>query len=169
MVKMLTVGKNARNKFAKYNYRTIDDILAAVADSGQSVILSDDVREIGGHLFVEATATSGEQSAKALAEIAEHKGMSAEQATGAASTYARKYALAGLFAIATGDDPDERSNSETESSRSTSVAVASEKQIALIKSKASQEQLLWIEQNGGFEKITKEIATKLIEKIINKQ
>lgn len=100
-----------------YTYRKASDILQAVKplleEDGLAITLNDCIKEIGGRFFLEATASictdDGRELTRGtgLAELDTHKGMSKEQATGSASSYARKYALCGLLAIDDStDDPD---------------------------------------------------------------
>ena len=113
----LNAPKNQRNDFGKYNYRSCEDILQAVKPLLQAtktvLTLSDSMGEVGGRVYVKATATlrdveSGDSvSVEAYAREEEtKKGMDASQITGAASSYARKYALNGLFAIDDNKDSD---------------------------------------------------------------
>lgn len=111
----LKAPKGQFNSFGKYHYRSAEDILEAVKKvvnpMGFSVILTDNVKEIGGRIYVEAIASlfNGEleYSATGLAREEEtKKGMDGSQITGAASSYARKYALNGLFAIDDTKDSD---------------------------------------------------------------
>lgn len=113
----LRAPKDQRNNFGKFMYRKASDILQAVkpllAEQNMSVLLDDEIVEIGGRLFLRATVSlSGAdgmlmRETHGYAELDNHAGMSAEQAVGAASSYARKYALCGLFAIDDStDDPD---------------------------------------------------------------
>ena len=103
----LKVPKQNVNAFGKYKYRSAEDILEAVKPIllkyNTTLTLSDEIIAIGSKVFLKATASIwiGEfnQWTYGYAELAEHKGMSAEQATGTASSYARKYALNGLFLI----------------------------------------------------------------------
>lgn len=103
----LKVPKGNLNKFGNYKYRSAEDILEAVKPVllkyNANVYLSDDILLIGSKIFLKATAclTIGEKQicVSGFAETSEHKGMSAEQTTGTASSYARKYALNGLFLI----------------------------------------------------------------------
>ena len=111
----LKAPKNQRNSFGNYNYRSCEDILEAVKPllygQGLFLTISDKLVELGGELFIEATATvtDGEKSfsvsAQAGADL-NKKGMDKSQATGAASSYARKYALNGLFLIDDTKDAD---------------------------------------------------------------
>ena len=109
----LKAPKGQVNKFGGYKYRSCEDILEAVKPLlGDCVLtISDDIREIGGRVYVEATArlTDGSDvvEVKALAREAEvKKGMDESQITGAASSYARKYCLNGLFCIDDTKDAD---------------------------------------------------------------
>lgn len=114
----VVVPKARYNSFGKFSYRSFEDIVAALKEpcraAGLAFCLSDDVKCVNGRWYVEATATvfftdgrSGSLSAHAYAREAEHKtGSDDAQVTGMASSYARKYALCGLFAIDGTSDPD---------------------------------------------------------------
>lgn len=113
----LEAPKDQFNDFGKYKYRSCENILTALkpllAMNQMTILLSDTLREIGGRVYIEATATvtdaeTGESiSVKALAREEENKkGMDSSQVTGACSSYARKYALNGLFAIDDNKDSD---------------------------------------------------------------
>ena len=99
----LKVPKTNVNAFGKYKYRSAEDILEAVKPIllkyNAVLTLSDEIVAIGNKVFLKATAKLNETICYGYAELAEHKGMSAEQATGTASSYSRKYALNGLFLI----------------------------------------------------------------------
>ena len=111
--------KNQVNKFGGYNYRSCEDILEAVkplcVKYNCTLTLSDDIEEVGGRIYVRATATITDTEkgsnycikVSAFAREAEiQKGMSEPQITGSASSYARKYALNGLFCIDDTRDDD---------------------------------------------------------------
>lgn len=109
----LNAPKNQRNNFGGYNYRSAEDILEAVKPLLQSITLtvSDEIVLIGNRYYVKATATlsDGEDEIAATAYAREEeskKGMDASQLTGATSSYARKYALNGLFCIDDARDSD---------------------------------------------------------------
>ena len=113
----LKAPKNQFNSFGKYKYRSCEDILEGLkpilAENKASVILSDNIVQIGDRYYLQATATfidveSGERlEVKALAREDEtKKGMDLAQVTGSVSSYARKYALNGLFAIDDTKDSD---------------------------------------------------------------
>lgn len=115
----LVAPKGERNTFAKFNYRTCEGILEAVKPllGGHTLILTDDMVEVAGKAYVKATAqiSNGKEtiSVKGFArEAQDKKGMDAAQMTGTASSYARKYALSGLFAIDGNDDIDSMDNSK---------------------------------------------------------
>ena len=99
----LKVPKGNFNSFGKYKYRSSEDILEAVKPIllkyNATLTLSDEIILVGSKVFLKATAKLNETICYGYAETSEHKGMSAEQATGTASSYSRKYALNGLFLI----------------------------------------------------------------------
>lgn len=115
--------KGQLNKFGNYKYRSCEDIVEAakpvLLKHGYALILSDEIVEIGGRFYVKATATikskDAEFSATAFAREEEmKKGMDGAQITGSASSYARKYALNGLFAIDDTKDADATNTHEEE-------------------------------------------------------
>lgn len=112
----LKVPKSQFNKFGGYKYRKAEDILEAVkpllAKQKCTLINTDDVVLIGNRIYVKATATiknekgECETSTGWAREEETKKGMDGSQITGASSSYARKYALNGLFAIDDNQDSD---------------------------------------------------------------
>lgn len=115
----LKAPKNQKNKFGNYNYRSCEDILESLKPLLQTyklvLSLDDKVVQIGERYYLEATATvtDGQASiaAKSLArEAGAKKGMDDAQITGSASSYARKYALNGLFCIDDTKDADFNNN-----------------------------------------------------------
>ena len=115
----LVANKTQFNKFGNYNYRSCEDIMQALKphlwESGCAVTVSDEIVAIGHRIYVKATATfsDGENSISVSAfarEAESKKGMDDSQLTGATSSYARKYALAGLFAIDDNKDADYLNN-----------------------------------------------------------
>ncbi len=135
--KELKAPKGQQNSFGNYRYRSCEDILEAVKPllNGAVLTLDDEIVLIGDRYYVKATATLSEPykaekrdetlrivteeikihktlvSAYAR-EALEKKGMDASQITGAASSYARKYALNGLFCIDDTKDADTRDNTK---------------------------------------------------------
>ena len=113
----LIAPKGQYNSFGKYHYRSCEDILEAVKPllDGATLTISDEMVEVGGRVYVKATATFIDgvisHSTTAYArEQEERKGMDAAQITGAASSYARKYCLNGLFLIDDTKDADTSNN-----------------------------------------------------------
>jgi hypothetical protein len=117
----LKAPKGQYNSFGGYNYRSCEDILEAVkpilAKEKVALTISDEIVEVGGRIYVKATATLHDPSdANVIARTSAYareeeskKGMDAAQLTGATSSYARKYALNGLFAIDDNKDADDDS------------------------------------------------------------
>jgi hypothetical protein len=114
----LKAPKSQRNSFGGYNYRSCEDILEAakplLKKYGCALTLSDAIEQIGTRYYIHATAVlrdrDNEAAIKSEAYAREDeikKGMDGAQITGAASSYARKYALCGLLAIDNSEqDPD---------------------------------------------------------------
>jgi hypothetical protein len=126
----LHAPKGQWNKFGNFGYRSLEDILEAIkprlAECNATIRLSDEIVEVGGRIYVKATATllsiadGAMVSASAFAREAESKkGMDSAQLTGACSSYARKYALGGLLALddtKDADTQDNRSNGNSKAS-----------------------------------------------------
>jgi hypothetical protein len=111
----LKAPKGQYNSFGKYKYRSAEDILEAVkpllGKYNVQLTLSDEIVEVGGRIYVKATANICEGGEKVTVtafarEPADKKGTDDSQITGAASSYARKYALNGLFLIDDTKDAD---------------------------------------------------------------
>lgn len=130
---LIKAPKGQFNAFGKYKYRSCEDIVEAVKPiinkAGYHLTLSDEVVEAGGRVYIKATATLSNgtntyQSTSFAREEETKKGMDAAQITGSASSYARKYALNGLFAIDDTKDSDATNKHEIEE-----VPTEGEKQI----------------------------------------
>lgn len=113
--KELKAPKGQYNSFGKYRYRSCEDILEAVKPllirEDVLLTLSDEIVEVGCRVYVKATASASHEgktiSVTAYAREDElKKGMDGSQITGASSSYARKYALNGLFCIDDTKDSD---------------------------------------------------------------
>lgn len=111
----LKAPKSQRNSFGGYNYRSAEDILEAVKplllEQGLLVTLSDTPVAVGERVYIRATATATDGDKTICAEAYarepdQKKGADASQITGMASSYARKYALNGLFLIDDTKDAD---------------------------------------------------------------
>ena len=111
----LKAPKSQYNSFGKYNYRNCEDILEAVKpllnEHKLYINISDTVEHVGDRYYIKATVTvsDGENNIVSQAYAREEeskKGMDGSQVTGASSSYARKYALNGMFAIDDTKDSD---------------------------------------------------------------
>lgn len=120
-VKMVA-PKDSYNSFGKYKYRNVDSILQALKPflkvNNCTIVMTDKIEFAEGRVYVQATVTlsngTDSISSTALArESLSKKGMDESQITGTASSYARKYALSGLFAIDGSDDADALNNTAT--------------------------------------------------------
>ena len=166
----LKAPKNQRNNFGKYNYRSCEDILEAVKpllnDVGLTLMITDEIKEVGGLVFVEARAVlfdaEGRIETTAQAGVdPNRKGMDIAQSFGSSSSYARKYALNGLFLIDDTADSDATNGSGNATAAKTKNTLTSEKDPAF---KKAQE---YIKAGGKVEAIkakyalSKEIEAKL--------
>lgn len=147
--KNLVAPKSNFNKFGKYKYRSAEDILEAVkplnAKQGLLLTLADEPVLIGDWHYIKATATltDGENThiVTAYARESENKkGMDHSQITGTASSYARKYALNGLYLIDdTKDaDTDEYTKQNNRPSNQPNQNSITQQQVGLIKSKSME-------------------------------
>jgi hypothetical protein len=159
----LKAPKNQHNSFGGYNYRSCEDILEAVKpllkDNDLTMSISDDIVMLGDRYYVKATVTISdgkvEHSVNAFArETLSKKKSDDSQITGAASSYARKYALNGMFLIDDTKDADATNNGEKTKSDSTLV-----KKCAKIKQE--------INQCSNIEQLTEyfKLAEKQIEEV----
>lgn len=149
----LKAPKKLFNSFGKYNYRNAEGILEALKPYLEkykcTVIIHDGLEEKAGRLFIYANAIiydceaghtdemdlQSSLGSMAYAELDEHRGMSADQATGCASSYARKYALNALFLLDDTKDADsDEHHIETENKQARNAgAPISPKQLGKIK------------------------------------
>jgi hypothetical protein len=119
----LKAPKNQRNNFGKYNYRSCEDILESLKPLllkyDLHLYISDELKELGGFLYIQAQATltgtlkSDTQTCSSTAQAGidpSRKGMDISQSFGSSGSYARKYALNGLFLI---DDTKDADNTYT--------------------------------------------------------
>jgi len=114
----LKAPKNQRNNFGKYNYRSAEDIIEAVKPllhaEGLLMLITDEITQTDDRIYVKAIVTiydseTNKELARTSAfarETDKRAGMDASQITGSASSYARKYALNGMFAIDDTKDAD---------------------------------------------------------------
>jgi len=129
----LKAPKNQRNTFGNYNYRSAEDILEAVKPllkkHGCHLTISDEMIQLGDRYYVKATATLSKDadsiSTTAYAREEENKkGQDSSQTTGSTSSYARKYALNGLFCIDDTKDADSTNTHGKEEQPKTAKAPA---------------------------------------------
>lgn len=128
----LRAPKGQRNNFGNYSYRSAEDILEAVKPLLKkhdcALVINDDIVSIDGRVYVKSTAMLAYQgtpfaSSTGFAREAEtKKGMDEAQITGAASSYARKYALNGLLCIDDCKDPDATNKHGKDSQATSKVA-----------------------------------------------
>jgi hypothetical protein len=134
----LKAPKGQTNKFGGYKYRSCEDILESVKPHlkkhGLVLTITDDITEVGGRVYVQATATVHNDEGHSVSttgfarEEENKKGMDSSQITGSASSYARKYALNGLFCIDDTKDSDAtNSHGRTSPGRVNAPAVSKEK------------------------------------------
>jgi len=112
----LKAPKSQYNSFGKYKYRNCEDVLEALKPllkkNKCTLYISDNILEVGGLIFVEAIATIKNEKDQEVAVSAQaginpnKKGMDIAQSFGSSSSYARKYALNGLFLIDDTKDAD---------------------------------------------------------------
>ncbi|MGL4450458.1 MAG: ERF family protein [Sarcina sp.] len=125
----LKAPKSQYNSFGKYSYRTCEDILNALKplclEVGAVVVVNDEIELIGDRYYIKATAkfidveSSEEICNTAFArESRDKKGMDDSQITGSTSSYARKYALNGLFAIDDTKDADSTNTGDDDNTNS---------------------------------------------------
>ena len=153
----LKAPKNQYNSFGKYSYRNQEDILESVkpllAKYNLSLTITDEVKSIEGALpYIEARAIlhapDGSVEAKAQAGIdPNRKGMDIAQSFGSSSSYARKYALNGLFLI---DDTKDADSTNTHDKATTSAPVVTEAKLPwLNENSADFQKILAYMKNGG--------------------
>ena len=144
----LKAPKNQRNNFGNYNYRSCEDIIEAVkpilAEKELLLTISDELVEVGERNYIKAVVTVSDGDDKITVtgfarEAVNKKGMDEMQLTGATSSYARKYALNGMFAIDDTKDADtdsfqkRKSKNDNQSSSSSKSKTPTKKQLAGLK------------------------------------
>lgn len=168
----LKAPKSQFNKFGGYKYRKAEDILEAVkpllAKQKCTLIITDDVVLIGNRIYVKATATIKNEKSECettngwAREEESKKGMDGSQITGASSSYARKYALNGLFAIddnaesdTTNDGQHQTQQQQTQTQQPAAQQTASPQYhpsdlnegLGYLSRCVSKDNLLWVIQN----------------------
>lgn len=175
----LRVPKNQVNRYGNYNFRNCDDIVEAVKPLLKKynlvLIMYDKIECINNHSYVQATAslidTQG-HDVKVTAyarEVEEKSGILTEpMLTGSASSYARKYALNGLFALDDAKDPDDNIEPKKEEPKEKSIPKPSPKQLEIIKNYLTNTNAwdkLWDYGVDRLEDLSKDQASELVAKI----
>ncbi|MBR5795389.1 MAG: ERF family protein [Erysipelotrichaceae bacterium] len=173
----LKAPKNQYNSFGKYKYRNCEDILEAVKPICKkyrtTLLIEDSISQVGERYYVKATASlldwdaNEEFSVQAYArEELEKKGMDASQVTGATSSYARKYALNGLFNIDDTKDTDsEEYQAKGKAEPKAEVKLATKNQIEMIVTLYKPEELTTMlgRLNKNIDELSVEEASKMIK------
>lgn len=183
----LKAPKSQYNAFGKYNYRNCEDIIEAAKPllkaNGLLLILNDDIEHIGDRFYVRATATIIDTtdgtplSVTAYArEEQDKKGMDGSQVTGASSSYARKYALNGMFAIDDNKDSDTTNTGDNKDQKMETVEDAAGYVLTFGKNsgktlgelfKTDRKYLEWLYDNEKTDPIIKKGINILLQAAIN--
>lgn len=175
----LKAPKSLYNSFGKYHYRSAESILEAVkpllAKHNAELTLSDDIVAVNERIYVKAmaTITDGTESVTVTAfarEPDDKKGMDSSQITGTASSYARKYALNGLFLIDdTKDaDTDEYHNQTTEPSVQVKVETYKQMQAEIHRTGTDINKLCAFYKVKALNELTEEQAQKALKQLAKK-
>jgi len=170
----LKAPKNMYNSFGKYSYRNQEGILEAVkpllSSNGLCMTISDDIVEIGGRVYVKAIVKVFDEESEEIVEAfareeESKKGMDSAQLTGSTSSYARKYALNGMFLIDDTQDSDATNTHGKEIAAPTAKKAPIEKtavtDIDKVISALENNRDKTIEQLSSFKFLTKEQLKKL--------
>ena len=175
----LHAPKDLENKFGWYNYRSAESILENIKPllDGAMILLTDELVQIGNRYYVKAIATfkdgDFEQSVTAYAREEENlKGMTQGQITGATSSYARKYALTGLFAIDNATDLDmiEGASDDFDSSSPKFEPLTSAQRWKLEEGlKVDVEQMFQTMGVQSWDEVSKTMAATMINRLIKEK
>ena len=161
----LKAPKSQFNKFGGYKYRKAEDILEAVKPllnkQKCTLTITDDIVMVGNRIYVKATATIKNEKGECetttgwAREEETKKGMDGSQITGASSSYARKYALNGLFAIDDNADSDTTNNGQHQAAQQIQTQQPASSQyhpndlnegLAYLSRCVTKDNLLWVIQ-----------------------
>lgn len=176
----LKAPKGQYNDFGKYAYRSCEDILEAVKPllKKEKLVLtiSDELQYIGNRYYIKATATLIDTESEATISNSAYareeetkKGMDGSQITGASSSYARKYALNGLFGI---DDNKDNDTTNIQNKEEKEDKKASPKQIELIQKYYQGEnltKLLEVNNLENLEDMSINKASEILSKLFAKK
>ena len=173
----LKAPKGQFNSFGKYHYRSCEDILEGVKphlkETNTCLVISDEIVTIGEHNYIKATATLYGADGGAVANSAfakeplDKKGMDPSQITGATSSYARKYALNGLFCI--DDNKDADTDEYVAKTTQTKAKTQVPKTNSVKEKEAKQGYLQKITQQMGIKQINPKLISEHINKTFNKK
>jgi hypothetical protein len=169
----LKAPKSQYNSFGKYKYRNCEDILEAVKPICKkyrtTLVVEDEIVMVGDRYYVRAMASLDDWDSDDFIDVrafareeAEKKGMDASQVTGATSSYARKYALNGLFNI---DDTKDTDSEEYQGKPKADVKLATKNQIDMVVTLYKPEELAKMLSNLGknIDELSVEEASKMIK------
>ena len=179
----LKAPKNQRNNFGNYNYRNCEDILEAVKplllEEGCTLYIVDEIENIGERYYVKATVNfidieSGENiiTSAFAREEEKKKGMDSSQITGASSSYARKYALNGLFCIDDNKDSDTTNTGDTKKDKDEKVSDEDKKKAKKLENAIKEidklvNELAKVDEKTKLPKVQKEVIADTIKKHFN--
>lgn len=173
----LKAPKGQFNSFGKYHYRSCEDILEGVKphlkETNTCLVISDDIVTIGDHNYIKATATLYGADGGAVANSAfakeplDKKGMDPSQITGATSSYARKYALNGLFCI--DDTKDADTDAYTANTTQTKVKAKAPETNSIKEKRIKEEYFNSIKQQMGIKGIDNKTIGEQMMKMFGKQ
>lgn len=173
----LKAPKGQFNSFGKYHYRSCEDILEGLKphlkETNTCLVISDEIVTIGEHNYIKATATLYGADGGAVANSAfakeplDKKGMDPSQITGATSSYARKYALNGLFCI--DDTKDADTDAYTANTMQTKAKPQAPKTNTMKEKEVKGEYLRLIAQQMGIKQINPKLISEYIKNTFNKK
>lgn len=169
LIANIKVKKDNKNNFGGYTYRSVEDIQAELKQqlNGLIVTVSDDIVMVGDRFYVKSTATitDGEctiSNTSFARECQDKKGMDPAQITGAASSYARKYALSGLLLLENEKDADATNNhgkTQAQSTQKITYQKPQQQQQQPQQQPQQQQQSKPIQNNSNKPASEKQIAT----------
>lgn len=176
----LKAPKNLKNNFGGFNYRNVEAILEAVKPllkkHGAVITISDDILQVGDRFYIKATATITDKDGKSFStsafarEALTKKGMDEAQITGSASSYARKYALGGLFLLDDNKDIDSIENNNVEDTKQECRKLASQVFNTLLQVGLKDENIKEFMSSNGYKSTDIETMRALMankQKMIN--
>lgn len=170
----LKAPKKQENTFSSFNYRSCEDILEAVKPllGEATLVLNDEIAMVGDRYYVKATVTlsDGKETVSASAyarEALTKVKFDESQITGAASSYARKYALNGLFCIDDTKDADSHDNTETAASVAAKVTPPATKAPAAATTSKPQPPAILADKIKMQKKIIRKMCDSIMQRMID--